>query len=1111
MFSWFDETGAETAGRRRPTATGLATVVCATLLAGAMMPQMPPPTASAATFEATSNETIATVSDGTEQETPPTGNQAGPITEPEAMARAEEALDDDTPTPEEAVPNHLIVETMPGASDDDVLAAALEGTGMATERTLISPMEGYGGVYLVSVPAGDDIVRARAHILENTQVYDVCYDVVMQTDTYDAEGGTGDGSLPSEPDTAGTEPLLMAEATTPNPYANDPMLSSKWEDDASYLNFQGAWDRAYQAGWRDSSSVTVAIIDSGINLNHIDLKDNIVASYNATGRGTMADTQSDYHGTAVAGIVSARTNNGTGTASLAYNAKILPIQVFFKDTSSGVTGASLSAIYAAIDHIIKNADNYNIKVVNMSVGATSASAAREGQAAATVIDAINRLWDSGIVLVNSMGNAVGATSTQAAASVPYSHWPTDETDKLVGVIALQKSGTSSVKRLAESNYNTSATNITAKVSAPGASIVTTSGATTGAYTAAFSGTSAAAPQVSSLLALMYSLYPEMTPAQATQILYGNVKPTDEHPANSTSYQQTGYGMINPLGAVTDAIAAKAATNPTSSDLYGLAATVGGAAYPQLSPYLNSYSIDYGTLAVAPSTADTKVEFSNVPILYDTNQVTKTSSSSVTGATGKITTTTTRTVTTTFTSTRTNSYTKSPVTRQITFTFTWKTTKDDPDATKLSELTSMRASAGGTQLSGFTYLTQSYTKDYGRISATQQLPKSVSITVPSGWTARADASNPITDTDTKSVASDGTTSGTRKVVLRYTVTSNANGSSGSPISRTYTFTFTGSYVDENTRYTNVLSSAKLLVNGQTQTLSPSQTSYSVSTGSMPVKSVASPRLTDLPTGWSQSVTASPQSSSVIDRGNGTVVIRHVKAYAIVASKGSGKVSYSVTLYNDEVPEVSSPSDVRFRDVTSATPHDDDITWLACTGVSTGWKSGTGKVFRPADAVIRADMAAFLFRLARRWGVVSDSWQPSASTKRAFSDVNASTPHAREIWWLAESGVSTGWSVGGRKEFRPYATVARQDMAAFLFRIAKADGRGSATSSWSATASARSRFSDVSSSTPHASEVWWLAESGVSTGWVSGSKRVFRGYDQVVRQDMAAFLHRMDDLE
>lgn len=186
---------------------------------------------------------------------------------------------------------------------------------------------------------------------------------------------------------------------------------------------------------------------------------------------------------------------------------------------------------------------------------------------------------------------------------------------------------------------------------------------------------------------------------------------------------------------------------------------------------------------------------------------------------------------------------------------------------------------------------------------------------------------------------------------------------------------------------------------------------------------------------------------------------------------------------------------FCDVDSNTSHNEDITWLAAVGVSAGWSKDDGtREFRPYSKVARADMAAFLYRLA-------GSPAYTVPSKSPFKDCDASTPHYKEICWLAEKGISEGWTVTGGKEFRPYATVARCDMAAFLYRMA-----GSPAYSVPAT----SPFKDCAANkTPHYEEVCWLASTGVSEGWTVAGGKEFRSYEKVARSDMAAFLHRMKD--
>ena len=94
-------------------------------------------------------------------------------------------------------------------------------------------------------------------------------------------------------------------------------------------------------------------------------------------------------------------------------------------------------------------------------------------------------------------------------------------------------------------------------------------------------------------------------------------------------------------------------------------------------------------------------------------------------------------------------------------------------------------------------------------------------------------------------------------------------------------------------------------------------------------------------------------------------------------------------------------------------------------------------------------------------------------------------------MASAGITAGFSDGS---FKPYATVTRCDMAAFLHRMA--GGLPSTESS---------SFLDVSDTTPHAEDIMWLAGEGVSTGFPDGT---FKPYGTVVRCDMAAFIHRMD---
>ena len=191
-------------------------------------------------------------------------------------------------------------------------------------------------------------------------------------------------------------------------------------------------------------------------------------------------------------------------------------------------------------------------------------------------------------------------------------------------------------------------------------------------------------------------------------------------------------------------------------------------------------------------------------------------------------------------------------------------------------------------------------------------------------------------------------------------------------------------------------------------------------------------------------------------------------------------------------------IPFEDVTTDTPHYKDILWLYSSGISTGFQDGT---FRPYNSVARCDMAAFLYRLAGE-----PDYTPSKKDKAYFSDVDEDTPHAKEIWWLAHEGISRGWDEkDGTHTFRPYASIARCDMAAFLMRLSKG---ADAEETYVPSAADRKTFSDVTAETPHANAIWWLANRGISEGWAEADgTRTFRPYEDIARCDMAAFLQRM----
>lgn len=127
-----------------------------------------------------------------------------------------------------------------------------------------------------------------------------------------------------------------------------------------------------------------------------------------------------------------------------------------------------------------------------------------------------------------------------------------------------------------------------------------------------------------------------------------------------------------------------------------------------------------------------------------------------------------------------------------------------------------------------------------------------------------------------------------------------------------------------------------------------------------------------------------------------------------------------------PGYTAPSVSPFIDVSTSNQFYKEISWLASTGISTGWSTPAGPEFRPVEPINRDAMAAFLYRAAKSPGYNAPGNSP-------FLDVSTSHQFYKEISWLAASNISTGWGSPGRAEYRPDNQVARDAMAAFLYRM------------------------------------------------------------------------------
>lgn len=159
---------------------------------------------------------------------------------------------------------------------------------------------------------------------------------------------------------------------------NDPRYAEQWA--LPVIGLPGAWEGL------PSRTIIVAVIDSGVCLNHPDLQGRLVAGYD------FVDDDSDPtdvfgHGCGVAGVIAANANNGAGIAGVAPNAQIMPLRVL---DEQGL--GNYSSIASAIVHAVDNGAH----IINLSLAGSSPSSIIE----AAVNYAINR----NVIVIAAAGN-----------------------------------------------------------------------------------------------------------------------------------------------------------------------------------------------------------------------------------------------------------------------------------------------------------------------------------------------------------------------------------------------------------------------------------------------------------------------------------------------------------------------------------------------------------------------------------------------------------------------------------------------------------------------------------------------------------------------------------
>ncbi|PSO54319.1 MAG: hypothetical protein BRC31_01935 [Actinobacteria bacterium QS_5_72_10] len=325
----------------------------------------------------------------------------------------------------------------PGASTTTPLIVTLDDSATASVASLVETLgarvEGLAAkatplprsnAMSVTVPSSN-VAAARQRLAQHPEVASVERDATVQ---------------------AHTTPVSVT--ATPN----DPRYPQQWA--LPHINAPEAWSQT-----TGSSSVRVAVLDTGVDASHTDLANNIGRSYNAVGSGD-ATTDSYGHGTKAAGVAAAVTNNLTAVAGVCWNCEIWPVKVMADDGSG---------LHSDVAEGVRWAADAGADVIALSLGGHGRTS--------TLERAISDAVDSGAVVVASAGNYGTSEPVFPAAY-----------DDAMGVAALDRDD----QRTSYSSYGD-----WVSIGAPGCTLTTESDG----GTVKFCGTSAAAPHVAGLVGL----------------------------------------------------------------------------------------------------------------------------------------------------------------------------------------------------------------------------------------------------------------------------------------------------------------------------------------------------------------------------------------------------------------------------------------------------------------------------------------------------------------------------------------------------------------------------------------------------------------------------------